>query len=559
VQLEFDTPVDPDYPVYTRANAGEVLPGIVAPLGWDLIGRPAEAGFRRSLTQDLGALSIPPDREFLIVGRFAGRFLLNLSALRTAGEHLPGTSAAAVDSQYLGDASQYGLPAYQASRRERLWYVRSTPSVLRSAATIGRRIVRERAAVEKLVRDNRAFLTAHPADADVVERLRAQQPHFTRAFATHITARALSSPAVELLQRTLRRVGAPDDLLLRLLADLPGLESSQPGLELRRIASGIGGPLRKAIPAGMTFDELRESPLDGAARAAADMRRFFERFGHRGLNEWNPTVPAWEQQPDDAMALLASALAAGDAESGDARRHTFAEAEAELAKLATGRRGRVAKILVRNARQALVRGEMTKGTGVRVSNEMRRLLWVLRGRFAARIPPDDLSLLTLAELDRVALGGSITADTIDRRRREIAAAEEIDVPEVIVGEARVVPRAAPVTSGSASELTGLAGSAGVVRGSARVMDDPFGPFEPGEILVAAVTDTAWTPLFLSAAAVVTDVGGPLSHATIVARDLGIPAVVNTKTGTSEIATGDLLEVDGGSGVVRILERSTPGG
>src|SRR5205807_502979 len=94
VQLDLDTPVDPDYPVYTRANAGEVLPGIVTPLGWSLIGPPAEEGFRRSLVHDMGALRVPIGKEFLLVGRFAGRFHLNLSAIRTAADHIVGTSAA---------------------------------------------------------------------------------------------------------------------------------------------------------------------------------------------------------------------------------------------------------------------------------------------------------------------------------------------------------------------------------------------------------------------------------------------------------------------------------
>jgi pyruvate,water dikinase len=84
--------------------------------------------------------------------------------------------------------------------------------------------------------------------------------------------------------------------------------------------------------------------------------------------------------------------------------------------------------------------------------------------------------------------------------------------------------------------------------------DPQGDFEHGEILVAKFTDTAWTPMFVASAAVVTDVGGVLSHATIVARELGIPAVVDTKVGTVELRCGDLVEVDGGAGVVRVLER-----
>jgi pyruvate,water dikinase len=85
-----------------------------------------------------------------------------------------------------------------------------------------------------------------------------------------------------------------------------------------------------------------------------------------------------------------------------------------------------------------------------------------------------------------------------------------------------------------------------------VADAPPGP---GEVLVCAMTDPSWAPMFLLAAAVVTDIGGPASHGAIVARELGVPCVANTRTGTAVITTGDLLRVDGDAGVVEILERA----
>jgi pyruvate,water dikinase len=84
-----------------------------------------------------------------------------------------------------------------------------------------------------------------------------------------------------------------------------------------------------------------------------------------------------------------------------------------------------------------------------------------------------------------------------------------------------------------------------------VVDDPFLGPEEGEVLVAHATDTAWIPLFLGKSAVVTDVGGVISHASIVARDLGIPAVVGTQVATTLIRTGDHTDVDGDHGLVTI--------
>jgi phosphoenolpyruvate synthase/pyruvate phosphate dikinase len=104
---------------------------------------------------------------------------------------------------------------------------------------------------------------------------------------------------------------------------------------------------------------------------------------------------------------------------------------------------------------------------------------------------------------------------------------------------------------SESVLTGIGASAGRVTARARVLTGAadFGSFLPGEVLVAAITTPAWTSLFPRAAAVVTDIGGPLSHSSIVAREYGIPAVLGTGSATRRIRTGDLVTVDGDAGTV----------
>lgn len=113
-----------------------------------------------------------------------------------------------------------------------------------------------------------------------------------------------------------------------------------------------------------------------------------------------------------------------------------------------------------------------------------------------------------------------------------------------------LPPAAP----TGPSLTGYAGAAGVVEGVVRVLQSPdeSALLQPGEILVTHLTNIGWTPLFPRAAAIITDIGAPLSHAAIVARELGIPAVVGTGQATARLATGDRVRVDGAAGVVEIL-------
>jgi pyruvate,water dikinase len=111
------------------------------------------------------------------------------------------------------------------------------------------------------------------------------------------------------------------------------------------------------------------------------------------------------------------------------------------------------------------------------------------------------------------------------------------------------------TAAVGDRLLGIPGCPGLARGRAVVVSHPSDPSDlnPGDILVAPMTDPSWTPLFVPAAAVVVNVGAPLSHAIIVSRELGIPCVVSVNEATERIPNGALIEVDGDTGVVTVLE------
>ncbi|MBM3126637.1 MAG: phosphoenolpyruvate synthase, partial [Chloroflexi bacterium] len=109
---------------------------------------------------------------------------------------------------------------------------------------------------------------------------------------------------------------------------------------------------------------------------------------------------------------------------------------------------------------------------------------------------------------------------------------------------------------SGNIIKGLGASTGQVTATARLLFSPedFGRLKQGDVLVAVTTTPAWTPLFTHASAVVTDIGGPLSHSSIVAREYGIPAVLATGVATRRIADGQTISVDGSKGIVEILEK-----
>jgi pyruvate,water dikinase len=166
--------------------------------------------------------------------------------------------------------------------------------------------------------------------------------------------------------------------------------------------------------------------------------------------------------------------------------------------------------------------------------------------------PEDVFFLTLDEL---AGGRPDAADALVAERRGTHAHyATLRIPALFRGD----PEPEPVGDDEAVTALVLAGtgaSPGIVEGRVVVVIDPAtADVEPGDILVAHTTDPSWASLMFLSKALVVDIGGLLSHAAVVARELGIPCVMGTQYGTRSLRTGDLCRVDGGAGTVEVVER-----
>ncbi|HWD77614.1 MAG TPA: PEP-utilizing enzyme, partial [Kribbella sp.] len=173
---------------------------------------------------------------------------------------------------------------------------------------------------------------------------------------------------------------------------------------------------------------------------------------------------------------------------------------------------------------------------------------------------EDLGMLTRQEFFEFVADPAAFRGTIADRWARVKEFQELEPPFIVVGQPpapstwnRRGSGSALAPAASGETLKGASGCTGTATGPARVILDPAEADEllPGEILVAPATDPSWTPLFVSAAAVVVDVGAPLSHSAIVSRELGIPCVVSCTGSTQRIPNGTVITVDGGSGTVTI--------
>ncbi len=318
-------------------------------------------------------------------------------------------------------------------------------------------------------------------------------------------------------------------------------------------------------------DEMLASlgPVVGVSKVAnGEMSRveYLDKYGHRGPEEAELSKPRPAEDPEWLDRQLAEYKKNPvDVDALLARRQ--AEFEAAWQRL-QARQPKKAQKLRREIEEVGPAARLREA----VRDEVTRFLWVER-EWALRAGEltgvgDDIFMLTIDEVLKLLAGDDAATHYIPARKENHARYLELPpYPMIVRGRFDAFQWAAdpdrrndiydattPVPAATSDTITGFAGAAGRVEGSVRVLDGPEmgDQLEPGEILVAVTTNVGWTPLFPRAAAVVTDVGAPLSHAAIVARELGIPAVVGCGSATTRLRTGDRVLVDGGQGTVEIL-------
>ncbi|HET9637098.1 MAG TPA: PEP-utilizing enzyme, partial [Gemmatimonadaceae bacterium] len=316
------------------------------------------------------------------------------------------------------------------------------------------------------------------------------------------------------------------------------------------------------------WPEVRRSllELDGGKEFIAEFDKFLDRYGDRTAGEVDISRPRWRDDPSLLLRVIAGGLSG---EPGAHRRQHRTQVEvansAQTRLVAAARRGPLGIVrgwwiarLCRVARAGLGLREHPKFTVVKLMGVVRPEIiaageeLACRGQIADSKQVWHLGVFELIDAladPKIDMRSELAArvDQFNRdklRRPPIAIASDGEIPSLVEDREGIPPNALP----------GTAASAGVVEGIAHVITDPHREvLEAGEILVAPFTDPGWTPLFVHAAGVVTEVGGLMTHGAVIAREYGIPAVVSVAGATERIRTGQRIRVDGRRGFVEILE------
>ena len=324
--------------------------------------------------------------------------------------------------------------------------------------------------------------------------------------------------------------------------------------ELRAETAGAPSTRQGNQPSAGTLTTVQ---MDHPAVAA-----WLKKYGHRTVREIDIAVPRLREQPEYVRQMLGAFMARESGPSDPVQHFERGAAAAEQAMKTVAAevrrrhgpfRAALIRFLMNRHRRLMGVREWPKFYLVHVIGTLRQVLLeagdelVRAGRLDQR---EDVFFLHFEDL------------TSDQDLRQIVARNRAEydrelkrrqIPMAITSEGEVSYGAPASADGT---LTGTGSSAGVYEGVARVILSPVGAhLEPGEVLVAPGTDPAWTPLFLTAGALVTETGGMISHGSVVAREYGIPAVVGVPEATTRLRTGQRIRVDGTAGTVTILDEA----
>ena len=555
--------------VWSNLNTGEILPDVATPMTWSIIHGHAND----ILGGMMGALGVRVDAERLI-GLVGGRVYFNLGLLRDTFRTLPGIdpdiALGGMQQRLELPTLEQAEPSFGARAIATLRMLRVMPGYI--AGHTPKKAVAFAADMRRMTEESIRRIDAAPdkdAALGLVVSLNEEFSEYNDALAYMGVAMFGFGLLGGLTKSWLGdETGA---LANRMVAGQGAVSSADAGHEMWRLSALAreAAGVRSAVLVGSGWADVQSRLISAAS--AGDVRAsefldvwyvFMAEHGHHRRGELEFANPTWAETPDYVLGVVRSYLA-DDRGSDPLATYALraADADAAAAESRARLRGPVESAVFERVlgwgRASARTRENMKSEAIRWLAAIRHALLAL-GRFmvqeGALTSVDDIFFLEYDELaDLVADPSRDRRGLIAGRRAEHARLEKLTPPPVVVGSWDESPA---VWSGDRNvrTLTGIAVSSGVARGRARVFVSVSSDEHvlPGEILVAPFTDPGWTPYFVPAAGIVVDMGGLLSHGSIIAREYGIPAVVNVGPATRIIETGQIIEVDGDAGEVRII-------
>ncbi|HEY5910820.1 MAG TPA: PEP/pyruvate-binding domain-containing protein [Verrucomicrobiae bacterium] len=565
-----------DRQIWTNLNTGEVLPDVVTPLTWSLL-----QAFLDPLLRSVFGVFGAELGCTTAAGLVAGRVYFNANTGLAALKHFSWVLNRVPNvAQALGGGQIEASPRLLQSLADEdlpdlgfRWprYILSWPGILRNLLRHSPRrgdawVAEFKQRMDKLVRMPLGTMST----AELVSLFDRQvREGFEGWDLLYLCTQAAALPVFQMACRNW--LNDPQlNVGYRLFAGLGGVPEAEAGLALWRLAALARADSRtgSAVAAGHSWADTL--PCLQHTEHGRDFVRAWDEFmaehGHHSRGELELFNPRWAETPDYILGLVRGYLRSVDQLNPLANQRRLAAERQRLTGQCCQRLGPIKRWIflrsLRRSQKLAINREEWKNQIVRQFAFLRQVLQTLGRRLHEQgilARHDDIFFLQASEIGPVASGkaGLDVRERVDARRKEYQVNLSRKPPPVVVGRFHVTTNAAVMPAANDKVLEGIPVSPGIATGPARVIlrSDDHEQVLPGEIPVVPFTDPAWTPYFISAAGVVIDQGGILSHGSIVAREYGLPAVTNLGSATRLIHTGDLIQVDGNHGRVTILQRA----
>ena len=559
------------FPVFTRGNVGEVFSEAVSPLTWTTFGLDVLDGGWREAFCDIGLFTpdeFKPPGQAEILACFGGYLYINMSITRVLAVRIPGLTIEAIDRSLFGDYTD--VPPYRPDPRDQNAERTAAVSAwLGSLFTVDPRPAADLDLqhAERIAASRLDF--GSMSDAQLLEYYRSLVVEIRPVFKRHVLNTYGANVLTSLIAQVCQSVNAAElaPKVTSAIGDIDSARQSFELWELSRVVQASPG-VAAAFDQGVdgVLERLRANGQPGARNFLARWNAFIARWGFLGPCIWEFRSPTYRSDPSIPLRMLDRAWRAPDASAPAARAAGMvAEREAAVREIA----GRLAgapqardQFMAAAASDPnyLTARERSKTSCNILVDAARAPLRELGLRMVKRglLPRwEDVLMVTGDEVDDFTARPAEYIDRIRERAAQLKVLESKEPPFVFEGAAPPLSAYKDRNSGAVeaaaagSQLTGIGVSPGRYTGRAHVVMSltTDSELEPGEIIVAPITDSAWGPLFLAAGAVVVETGAAISHAAIVSRELGIPAVASLTDATQLIPNGAMITVDGSTGTV----------
>jgi len=535
--------------IYTSCNIGECMPGAITPLTFSTVWHADDQALQLMHVRCGVARRVVDG--FLCSRLYYGRMFLNLTKVGRMATHMVGSSSERMTLALCGRTIPELDVGPKAPAAVRLWNGLRFGIYLASGT-------RHRRLLEKLAGSLRFpdLKSAGSVYEAIDSRLDAMYLGFDHHMVSSAGAGALEPALMEILARGEQVSERHHARVAALLAGASDqtTESADIVTGIHRLVDGLREHPDAEVRFGSapTSEALAWICSEAAGAAAAEFQAYLQRHGHRSIRELELRQLEWNADPLPLVASLQAAFKAGALGDGG----VAASISLEASRAVFRDHGPLLRVLVRLTQKAVQRRERTKSLLVAVVARFKgayRHLGELLAAEGALPDADCVFFLTHKELGRLVRGdGADLADKALGRREVLQFQMELSFPDVFSGcPEPLVPGDQPVSYDHT--LRGKPVSRGQVRGLARVVNTlaDAGDIQPGEILIAPVTDVGWSPYFSLVGGLATDVGSSVSHGAVVAREYGLPAVVDLRQATRVFKTGDLVFLDGDHGLLRL--------